>query len=536
MIRSFILNVIILFLSFSVNAQIQKIDSLNAVIQQLKHNGNFIKDTNYLIKTNEIAALYNSVNPDSTIAIANQNIENCKIAKYNKGLAEAMRVLAMGLVSKGDFNGAIKIYDEALLIAKKVNSEKVVSKIYNGLGIIYKNLGDYKKALDYHFKSLEIKERLGDKKAIANSLGNIAIIYKNIGDKKFSLENYQKSLQIFQALNDRLGIARALNNIASIYILQNRFNESIVFNQKALKIQNELGDNLGKAFSLENIGIAKTNLKLYEEAKTYLERSLAIKKVIGDENGISETMRNLSTVYKELNQFEKSLLFLTNSLMKSKSLGNKLQIANCYNDLYIYYKKINKNDLALSALENRILYDDSLQNLDVKKQIVQLKSKFEYESKERVLMHEQAKRELFNQEKLNFHKQIIGLIFIVLVIVFIAVFLIFKSRKKLQIAYNELEQAKLEIEILNVGLNEKVKERTLTLEETNKKLKNHLFTINHVVRKPIANILGIIQLLNFEDINDPINLTSVDLLKQTTLELDKVIHEINKNLESNEKT
>jgi tetratricopeptide (TPR) repeat protein len=532
MIRSFILYFFILFISFSVNAQIQKIDSLKFVILQLKHNSNFLKDTNYLIKTNEIAALFNSVNPDSTIAIANQNIENCKIAKYNKGLAEAMRILAMGLVSKGYFNEAIKLYEEALLIAKKVNAEKVTSKIYNGLGIIYKNLGDYKKALDYHFKSLEIKERLGDKKAIANSLGNIAIIYKNIGDYKFSLENYQKSLQIFHALNDRLGVASTLNNIASIYILQDNFNESILINEKALKIQNELGDNLGKAFSLENIGIAKTNLKLYEEAKTYLERSLAIKKVIGDENGISETLRNLSVVYKELNQFEKSLLFLSNSLKKAKSLGNKLQIANCYNDLYDYYKIINKNDLALSALENRISYDDSLQSIEIQKQIIQLKSKFEYESKERILKHEQAKRELYNQEKLNFHKQVIGLIFLVLVIVFVAIFFISKSRKKLQVAYNELEKAKLEIEILNIGLNEKVKERTLTLEETNRKLKNHLFTINHVVRKPVANILGIIKLFNFEDINDPVNETSMDLLKQTTLELDKVIHEINKNLES----
>lgn len=50
MIRSVILYFFILFLSFSVNAQIQKIDSLSAVIQQVKHKSNYIKDTNYLIK------------------------------------------------------------------------------------------------------------------------------------------------------------------------------------------------------------------------------------------------------------------------------------------------------------------------------------------------------------------------------------------------------------------------------------------------------------------------------------------------------
>ena len=200
--------------------------------------------------------------------------------------------------------------------------------------------------------------------------------------------------------------------------------------------------------------------------------------------------------------------------------------------MYIYYKKINKNDLALDALESRISYDDSLQNIKIQKKIIQLKSKFEYERKERILKEEQAKRDLYNQEKLNFHKQVIGLICIVLVIGFVATFFIVKSIKKLQITYNELEKVKLEFEILNVSLNEKVKERILTLEKTNKKLKNHLFTINIVVRNPVANILGIIKLFNFEDINDPVNVTSIDLLKKTILELDKVTHEINKNLET----
>lgn len=75
--------------------------------------------------------------------------------------------------------------------------------------------------------------------------------------------------------------------------------------------------------------------------------------------------------------------------------------------MYIYYKKINKNDLALDALESRISYDDSLQNIKIQKKIIQLKSKFEYERKERILKEEQAKRDLYNQEKLNFHKQVI---------------------------------------------------------------------------------------------------------------------------------
>jgi hypothetical protein len=37
--------------------------------------------------------LYNSVNPDSTLAIAFLSIDNCKIAKYNLSLAEDTKPL-----------------------------------------------------------------------------------------------------------------------------------------------------------------------------------------------------------------------------------------------------------------------------------------------------------------------------------------------------------------------------------------------------------------------------------------------------------
>ncbi|MFA9214193.1 MAG: hypothetical protein ACEQSR_10160 [Candidatus Methylacidiphilales bacterium] len=50
--------------------------------------------------------------------------------------------------------------------------------------------------------------------------------------------------------------------------------------------------------------------------------------------------------------------------------------------------------------------------------------------------------------------------------------------------------------------------------------------------KPIANILGIIRLFNTKQIDDPVNITSLELLKLTTNELDEIIHEINKNLEN----
>lgn len=526
---------LVVFAPLKVGAQMQKIDSIYKLIIDAKGNKNYLSDTSYLNYINDLAGFYNSVNPDSTIYFAKQNIDYCKAAKFEKGQAEAMRVLAMGLASKSEYLEAIKWYDEALILAQNAHSEKVISKIYNGLGIVFKNLGNYEKALQFHFKSLAIKEKLNDRKAIANSLGNIAIIYKNTKDYKDALEKYEQSLVIFKSLNDKQGIATALNNISSIYTIQNKYIESIKANEEALKIQDEIGDNTGKAFSLEQIGISNLRLKKYNEAISDFEKSLAMKQAIGDKNGSSTSYRYLASVYKETKEYNKALSLINKSLDLSLAIGNKLQIANAYDEMHEIYKCLKMNDLALLALENRILYDDSLGNIEIEKQLIQLKTQYEYETREKIFIAEQQQKDLINDEKLK--KQFFVLLFTILLVVIASIFIVLtlRSRKKLEDAYHKLEKANNEIALLNDGLNEKVKERTQTLEKANEKLKKYSFTNNHVIRKPIANILGIIKLFNSEKIDDPINITSLELLKETTKELDEIIHEINKNLENESK-
>lgn len=64
------------------------------------------------------------------------------------------------------------------------------------------------------------------------------------------------------------------------------------------------------------------------------------------------------------------------------------------------------------------------------------------------------------------------------------------------------------------------------LKLQNKKLFEIAFLQSHVVRRPIANVLGLIDLINFDDPNDPQNLELIPNLKVAAKELDTVIHQI----------
>lgn len=76
------------------------------------------------------------------------------------------------------------------------------------------------------------------------------------------------------------------------------------------------------------------------------------------------------------------------------------------------------------------------------------------------------------------------------------------------------------------------KEKTLAVEKLkvqNSKLLEIAFLQSHQVRGPITNILGLIELFNHENPNDPINGEIMRKLQQTTMEFDSIIHKVVKN-------
>ncbi len=100
----------------------------------------------------------------------------------------------------------------------------------------------------------------------------------------------------------------------------------------------------------------------------------------------------------------------------------------------------------------------------------------------------------------------------------------------------ELEESKEEIQLLNESLEEKVKERTRTLEIANEKLRNYSFLNSHAVRRPLANILGLVNIFDHVNPESEENKTYLTMLTQSANELDEVIHNINQQLSDSEKT
>jgi len=71
------------------------------------------------------------------------------------------------------------------------------------------------------------------------------------------------------------------------------------------------------------------------------------------------------------------------------------------------------------------------------------------------------------------------------------------------------------------------KKYLMTLQQQNDKLKEIAWIHSHQVRGPVTTIMGLVNLFNHDDLADPTNITVLHGIRDTSKELDEIIHRIN---------
>lgn len=87
-------------------------------------------------------------------------------------------------------------------------------------------------------------------------------------------------------------------------------------------------------------------------------------------------------------------------------------------------------------------------------------------------------------------------------------------------------QDKIIADKLNIELGQTIAEYKEHVENQNRNLREIAWAHSHKLRAPVANILGLIQLLNRKEISDPINIEIIDKIDICSKKLDTVIHEV----------
>ncbi len=450
---------------------------------------------------NKIAYELRSVNPDSTLLIGTQSEAMSIANNYQLGVGDAKMRRAIAHTNLGNYYRALQLYLESQSIFNELDNPDRVASCLNNIGRLYNFIGDHQRALKYYQQAATRFAELKDTRE-GNMLNNIGYIYKLEGKYSLALEYLYRSWESAHKVNDPSRSLYPIYNIGSVYMLSNELDSAFKYLDSSMNLAYELRNQY--ILSLTKIDLGQLYLKIDEprNAEASFKEAYEVASAAGMRSELRDAARHLSSVYED------------------------------------------QNDLR-QALEFRKIYqatNDSLFNRDLARRIALQEAEYEYQQLQVQQEIEQEKEKLRQERELSNALWTRNTLIIGFIAMSVISYLLYRNFTRKRIANEELialnkqieQQAKelqlanQEIIVMNNNLEKIVNKRTQELKLRNQQLKEYLSSNSHIVRAPLARILGLVDLY---DPKDPVNLPFInESLQESATELDNALRSINEKL------
>jgi len=247
----------------------------------------------------------------------------------------------------GQYDKAIKKYEEALQIYRNLGNEACISRTLNGIGAVYYDMGQYDKTFKNYQEALDIARKLGKKVDVASYLNNNGNVYYSWGKYDKALENYEEALAIDRRLGRENSVATRLGNIGMVYNEWGKYDKALENYEEALAIDRRLGKESGVSIHLNSIGVNYYDSGEYDKAVKYYEEALAIAKKLNLEGRVAPYLCNIGEVYMSYGQYDKAIKKLEEALAIAKKLKQEDYVAGILRNIGEVYRSQGKNKTAI---------------------------------------------------------------------------------------------------------------------------------------------------------------------------------------------
>lgn len=390
----------------------QKLKVIDSLKQELRkeHADTVIATTLLTISMN-----YQAFQPDSAMMYASNSLEKSLAIHYKRGHADALLQIARLKREQGNSAEALTGMFEALTLYREINDRVQMGHSLNDISIIYANDEDYQKSLEYFKQALDLFKQMKDDKGQSYALNNIGIIYQELGDQKKAKEYFILSLDIKKKHNDLYGIARGYTNLGTIAEDNKQWEEALTWYVKADSLYEATSDVQAQSSNFTAIARVKDAQGKMDQAKHYariaLEKGTSV-------NALSHMLR------------------ATKLLAELEERGRNYKVSLAYQKQY--------NQIA-----------DSLNDKNHRANLEELKTKFNFEEKEREIALLKKDKEL--QAAVVERKNILAyslatgifLLLIVLGLTFVAYRTAKSKKESLALKNSEIEQQRNDLDKLN---------------------------------------------------------------------------------------
>lgn len=502
---------ILLAFSLATHAQnVSRIDSLKTELRLASGEKRFTI-------LNDLGFEYRLSAPDSTIYYCKQAYDLGKSLNLKKYLSKPLSFIGLASAYKGDYKTSFDYHQEAIRVASDQQDSIQLGYCYNNFGRLFFEQGDLSRAYNNFIKADEIfavtREDIG-KAYVARSLSNL---FRSQGDYVKALNMSRQAFKLREKVGDKRQLISALTELGLVYgEVEQKDSANLCF-----KRADALAYSINDVISLAELKIGWSEFLAshgdINEADTLAHDAYWI--VVNAENYRLLPRVNLlmGQVHYKLGQYEKALPYLKKLLTITSEANLDLQ-----RDAHFYlsqiYEKKGDDDRATLHINRYLVLKESLQSVELARQIEKLQFQLEIEKKEsenEILKANSARNDaIIAQQRLEN-------IILIAVVTFVSALFFVQYRnskkkreinKKLELQYAEIQLQKQEI----ANQNEKLEKRNQELSELNHEKDTLMNIVAHDLKAPLNRIFGLSELVEIEGNLTKGQLKYMSLIKDST--------------------
>ncbi|MBI3482859.1 MAG: tetratricopeptide repeat protein [Bacteroidetes bacterium] len=376
-------------------------------------------------------------------------------------LRDSSRIIRGGRIKSAELRRLEHIDDAIVMalyilrIARRHKDTTEIKSLLNSLGTSHILRGEYDQALRYQFESLVIREKGGNKKEISIILNNIGVCYYKLNDIPSSIKYFKRCLELKRESNDKYGLDRLLINIGLCVNEMGNYAEAIKYITEGL---NSCDGKCTDQIILEGeiaLGDTFYDAKLFSESLKHLKISYQIAKRIDNFRFQVENILYFARIHLIKKDFEMAIRYLNEAENISLQKGYKFLLIDTYEVFSKLFNEIKDYKSASLYLSKYIAYKDSVFNEKVTSNLAQLHADFEERENLKTIAEKNQmlslREELIQKQKIQL--ALMAAIALLLTIVAIMLYKIYRDKL-----------------LINIKLDQKVKERTEELRENNRSL------------------------------------------------------------------
>ncbi len=209
----------------------------------------------------------------------------------------------------GDFNLAVKEYQEAIRLAGMAGDEKLKAASLVSLGSIINRMNEPDHALEYFREALAIQQRVGEEPGAASTFTNMGSAFEAKGLFDSALHFYRKGYNIRLLFREPRPIANSEYSLGSLFIRMNRYPEAITLFEAARERYLVLDEKVGICMVELQLAVALDRSGKRVRAWETAQHALALAQETGNLAMTGQCYETLASLAASGRQYEEAYRF-----------------------------------------------------------------------------------------------------------------------------------------------------------------------------------------------------------------------------------